>query len=279
MATSIAIKPPSVMEAFGARYGVDANKVMEIVSTTVFKQSGTETPLNPAEVAAALIVCNQYNLNPFLKEIYCFRSKGKLLIIVGIDGWSAIVNRQESLDGIEFDENFDADGKIESVTCRIWRKDRKLPIVVTEYWRECKRDTDPWRNMPIRMTRNRSFAQCARIAFSIGGIIDEDEAQTIEGYPAQGSVVDQSAWTGEQTAEANGMLTSLNWQKSRQDSFVKQYASRPVDAIAYLRKEVDKLKRVTPKAEKQEPKPEPEPEPQQDAEPTAEPDAEKAVEW
>lgn len=279
MATQLTIKPPSVMQAFGDRYGVDVTKVMAVVSATVFKQGKDESPLSDAEVAAALIVCNQYNLNPFTKEIYAFRSKGKLLIIVGIDGWSAIVNRQESLDGIEFDENFDADGRIESVTCRIWRKDRKLPIVVTEYWRECKRDTDPWRNMPIRMTRNRSFAQCARIAFSIGGIIDEDEAQTIEGYPAQGPVVDQTApkWSEAQIIEFMSLRDTLKWQGSRISSFEKQYQSRPTEGLDYMRKEVEKLKRVTPKAEKQEPKPEPEL--QQDAEPAAEPEAEKAVEW
>ena len=156
---------------------------MAIVAQTVFRPGKDEAPLTNEEVAAALVVCNAYNLNPFTKEIYAFRSKGKLLIIVGVDGWSAIVNRQPQLDGIEFEEHFGEKGGIEAITCRMYRKDRSRPTEVTEYFHECRRNTDPWRDMPIRMTRNRAFVQCARLAFSISGIVDSDEAQGIEGAP------------------------------------------------------------------------------------------------
>lgn len=173
----------SVMLSFATEYGLEPAKVMSIVTETIFRGGREEPPLTPAEVAAALIVCNAYNLNPFTKEVYAFRSKGKLLIVVGVDGWSTIVNRQPQLNGIEFEEHFDEQGAIQAVTCKIHRKDRALPVIVTEYTRECFRDTDPWRKMPIRMTRNRAFVQCARIAFSISGIVDDDEAGTIEGAP------------------------------------------------------------------------------------------------
>ena len=187
-----------ILAKFGERYDLEPQKVMNIVAQTVFKGSDKEPPLGPEEVAAALIVCNAYNLNPFTKEIYAFRSKGKLLIVVGVDGWSAIVNRQEQLNGIEFEEHFDDKGYIKAVTCKIHRKDCALPVVVTEYTHECRRDTIPWQTMPIRMTRNRAFVQCARVAFSVSGIIDNDEAQTIEGSPEFVSnqtkqIIDQSA--------------------------------------------------------------------------------------
>ena len=172
-----------IIAKFGERYDLEPQKVMSIVAATVFKGSDKEPPLAPEEVAAALIVCNAYDLNPFTKEIYAFRSKGKLLIVVGVDGWSAIVNRQSQLNGIEFEEHFDDKGYIKAVTCKIHRKGCALPVVVTEYTHECRRDTVPWQTMPIRMTRNRAFVQCARVAFSVSGIIDNDEAQTIEGSP------------------------------------------------------------------------------------------------
>ena len=103
--------------------------------------------------------------------------------MVGVDGWAAIVNRQSQLNGIEFEEHFNDKGIIQAVTCKIHRKDCALPVVVTEYTHECRRDTIPWQTMPIRMTRNRAFVQCARMAFSISGIVDDDEARTIEGAP------------------------------------------------------------------------------------------------
>lgn len=194
-----------VVQTFAERFDVDATKVMSLVANTVFKPGKDEAPLTNEEVAAALIVCNAYDLNPFTKEIYAFRSKGKLLIVVGVDGWSTIVNRQLQLNGIEFEEHFRqvVDGKtgevmqgpIIAVTCKIHRKDCALPIVVTEYTHECKRSTQPWETMPIRMTRNRAFVQCARIAFSISGIVDDDEARTIEGNPEFGgrAIIDASA--------------------------------------------------------------------------------------
>jgi phage recombination protein Bet len=173
-----------VVATFAERFDVDPTKVMSLVAATVFKGGKDEPPLSNEEVAAALIVCNAHDLNPFLKEIYAFRSKGKLLIVVSVDGWSKIVNSRKQLNGIEFEEHFDEEtGKVQAVTCKIHRKDCALPVVVTEYTHECKRDTIPWNTMPIRMTRNRAFVQCSRIAFSISGIVDEDEAKTIEGNP------------------------------------------------------------------------------------------------
>jgi phage recombination protein Bet len=168
---------------FAERYDVASDKVFALVGSTIFRAAKQEDALTPEETVAALIVCNAYDLNPFTKEIYAFRSKGKLLIVVGVDGWAAIVNRQTQLNGIEFDEHFDDKGIIRAVTCKIHRKDCALPVVVTEYTHECRRDTIPWNTMPIRMTRNRAFVQCARVAFSISGIVDDDEARTIEGSP------------------------------------------------------------------------------------------------
>lgn len=181
--TAPTINRPGIVAKFGERYDLDPAKVMGIVAQTIFRQGSNEQPLSNEEVAAALIVANAYELNPFTKELYAFRSKGKLLIVVGVDGWSTIVNRQPQMNGIDFEEHFDDKGIIHAVTCKIFRKDRALPIVVTEYTHECRRDTVPWNTMPIRMTRNRAFVQCARIAFSISGIVDDDEANTIEGAP------------------------------------------------------------------------------------------------
>lgn len=200
MATELARMPAkqTLQSRFADKFEIDPANVMSIVATTVFKQGNNEPPLTPDEVQAAMIVCNQYDLNPFLKEIYAFRSKGKLLIYVSVDGWCKVVNRQEQLDGIEFVEHFnEKTGLISAVTCRIFRKDRRLPIVVTEYYQECMRDTEPWKKSPVRMTRHRSLIQCARVAFSISGIMDEDDAENIQGSPVpsttpNGAVIDLS---------------------------------------------------------------------------------------
>ena len=46
-----------------------------------------------------------------------------------------------------------------------------------EYFAECKRNTDPWNQMPRRMLRHKAIIQCGRIAFGFSGIYDPDDAE------------------------------------------------------------------------------------------------------
>ena len=144
----------------------------ELVST--LKQTAFKGQVTDAQMTALLIVANQYGLNPWTKEIYAFPDKNNGIVpVVGVDGWSRIINGDPNFDGMEFEQN------AESCTCRIFRKDRGRPISVTEWMDECKRETGPWKSHPKRMLRHKAMIQCARLAFGYTGIYDEDEAQRI----------------------------------------------------------------------------------------------------
>jgi hypothetical protein len=120
------------------------------------------------------MVANTYNLNPILKEVYAFPSKGGAVVpIVGVDGWIKIMNSHPQFDGIEFEETNDA------CTARIYRKDRAHPISATEWLAECVGTTEPWKRWPRRMLRHKAMIQCARLAFGFAGIYDEDEGRRI----------------------------------------------------------------------------------------------------
>lgn len=137
---------------------------------TVFKGA------NYDQLVSLIIVANQYGLNPFTKEIYAFPSKGSITPIVSVDGWSRIINDNPQCDGIQFEQDD------ESATCKIYRKDRTHPTIVTEYLSECEMTNSPvWKKYPKRMLRHKALIQCARIAFGFSGIYDEDEAQRING--------------------------------------------------------------------------------------------------
>lgn len=152
------------------RISVDPSKLLSTLKDTVFKGAGE------SELLALVVVANEYGLNPFLKEIYAFPAKGGgITPVISIDGWIKIVNRQPNLDGIQFSDDED------SCTCKIHLKDRSHPVEVTEYRAECFRNTEPWKQMPKRMLRHKSFIQCARVAFGFSGIYDEDEARDISG--------------------------------------------------------------------------------------------------
>lgn len=148
----------------------------ELIATlkaTAFK-GGTQ--VSDAQMTALMVVANQYGLNPWTKEIYAFPDKGGIVPVVGVDGWSRIINNHPQFDGIEFEQD------AESCTAIIYRKDRSRPIKVTEYMAECRRSsTGPWQSHPKRMLRHKAMIQCARLAFGYGGIHDPEEAEQIAG--------------------------------------------------------------------------------------------------
>jgi len=164
---------PSALAVMANKYQVEPHKLLETLKQTAFK--GASDP----QMMALCIVANEFNLNPFTKEIYAFPEKGGGIVpVVGVDGWLRRVNEHDQFDGLEFTVEEGDGGKPESVTCTIYRKDRKHPCSVTEYLSECSRNTDPWNKSPRRMLRHRALIQCARVAFGFGGS-DPEEAEQV----------------------------------------------------------------------------------------------------
>lgn len=160
-----------LITTFAERFKVGEAELVSTLKTTCFKSN---TPVTDAQMTALLIVADQYGLNPWTKEIYAFPSGGGIVPIVGLDGWSRIINENKQFDGMDFTQD-DL-----SCTCRIYRKDRSHPIAVTEYMNECKQaSAKPWQTHPKRMLRHKAMIQCARLAFGFVGIYDEDEAERI----------------------------------------------------------------------------------------------------
>lgn len=162
----------SVLIDMATRFGMDKQVFYETVKATCLPSN---VKVSNEQFAAFLLVARDYNLNPIIKQIYAFPDKsGGIQPIVSIDGWLNMINSHPQMDGIEFEEVI-TDGKIEAVKCSIYRKDRSKPAVVTEYLAECKRNTQPWQQWPVRMLRHKAAIQCARVAFGFAGIMEPDE--------------------------------------------------------------------------------------------------------
>ena len=176
----------SQAQSLASSFNVKADNAAELVATlkaTAFRGA----QVNDSQMAALLLVASQYGLNPFTKEIYAFPDKGGIVPVVGVDGWSRIINTNEQFDGMDFVQDD------ESCTCIIYRKDRSHPIKVTEWMAECRRpNAAPWQSHPRRMLRHKAMIQCARLAFGYVGIYDQDEAERIveapSGSPGQQAV-------------------------------------------------------------------------------------------
>lgn len=148
----------------------DPKALVDVLKATAFKGQ-----VSDAQMTALLVVANQYGLNPWTKEIYAFPDRNNGIVpVVGVDGWSRIINSHPQFDGMDFEQND------ESCTCIIYRKDRSHPVRVTEYMAECRREgVGPWKSHPKRMLRHKSMIQGARLAFGFVGIYEQDEAERI----------------------------------------------------------------------------------------------------
>ena len=172
----------------------DGTELIGTLKQTVFKGQVTD-----AQMTALLLVADQYALNPWTKEIYAFPDKNNGIIpVVGVDGWSRIINSHPQFDGMTFRQDD------ESCTCVMYRKDRNHPVEVTEYMSECKRsNVGPWMSHPRRMLRHKAMIQCARLAFGFSGIYDQDEAERI----AESDVTAQSIKAARNPAQAAAQNT------------------------------------------------------------------------
>ena len=124
----------------------------------------------------------RYGLNPTGREIFMLTDPmtEAPLIVVGVDGWSRILNEHKKFAGMRFRESIElVEGVPAWIECTIHRWDRRVPTTVREYLCEVRGLSQAWITHPRRMLRHKAMVQCARISFGMGDIFDPDEAQRI----------------------------------------------------------------------------------------------------
>jgi phage recombination protein Bet len=191
----------------------DGTELIATLKATAFKGQ-----VSDAQMTALLIVANQYGLNPWTKEIYAFPDKNNGIVpVVGVDGWSRIINEHPQLDGIEFEYGpATEDGKHHKwIECLIYRKDRSRPIRAREFWSEVYRpNTGPWQSHGNRMHRHKSLIQCSRLAFGFAGIYDQDEAERIvqsvnDAQKSAAAYAERARVEGSNSEEAQSLIADL----------------------------------------------------------------------
>ena len=193
--------------------GANGAELFSVLKATAFKGNATD-----AQMTALLVVANQYGLNPFTKELYAFPDKNNGIVpVVGVDGWSRIINGNPLFDGMDFKQDD------ESCTCIIYRKDRAHPVSTTEFMSECNRKQGPWLSHPKRMLRHKAMIQCARLAFGFAGIYDQDEAERIVSPSPEDADVDVSEITAAESIEQLQAVFSRLWKantgKAERDAY------------------------------------------------------------
>ena len=190
----------NLFQIFAERFNFqDESKVIATLKATAFKLK--EGVVSDEQMHALLVVANQYQLNPFTREIFAFPDKNNGIVpVVSVDGWASMVNRHPDMDGLEFiysDQEWVTYDNAKLcppwIECVIFRKDRSHPVRIREYLDEVYRPpfqgidknnrpytvNGPWQSHTKRLHRHKSLIQCSRIAFGFVGIYDEDEAERI----------------------------------------------------------------------------------------------------
>lgn len=175
----------------------DGGNLIETLKATAFR---SETPATDAQMVALLVVANQYGLNPWTKELFAFPDKKNGIVpVVGVDGWSRIINDHPMFDGMEFRQSDTMvkmpGAKVEApewMEVVFYRKDRSHPTPVREYLDEVYRPPfegngrngpykidGPWQSHTKRFLRHKTMIQGARLVFGFSGVFDQDEAERI----------------------------------------------------------------------------------------------------
>jgi phage recombination protein Bet len=189
--------PKSILATMASVCGMEPKVFQATLMKTVMPAAAKDE-----DVAAFLVICNEYKLNPFARQVFAFPASGGIRPMVSIDGWYGIANQHPQFDGIETEEVFATDHTFIAVKATVWRKDRTRPIVVTEYLDECKRATEPWKMWPKRMLRHKASIQAFRAAFGLAGIYDEDEIERIVAAEVVPNKPESLAVTTERIKEA-----------------------------------------------------------------------------
>lgn len=162
-----------LLDKISAHYSVAPD-----VFRSTMKAVAMPQPHTAEELISCLIVAWEHKLNPLTKEIYFMRTKaGAIQPIVGVDGWIRKLNEHPMYDGLEFEFGpIGADGTAQWCEVVIEMNNRKRAIKVREWLEECRKAGGPvWRTSPMRMLRNRTLCQGARIAVGFAGVMSPDE--------------------------------------------------------------------------------------------------------
>lgn len=171
---------PAVVE-LSQKYGLAGVAFLHTMRTVAMPKDHSMS-----ELISCLMVAKEHGLNPLTKEVYFMRTRaGQIQPIIAIDGWIRKANEHPQYDGCEFETIRNEKGDMVAMKCKIFRKDRNHPIAIEEDLAECKKGGGKvWETHPHRMMRNRTFSQCARLAFGFAGVMEAGEFQDWQQNPA-----------------------------------------------------------------------------------------------
>ncbi len=168
--------------------GVRPDKVLGMLKA-VWKTSKDQKEFSDQELYLGMSMVSRYLLDPVAKEIYLGRAKdGRLMIIVGIDGFIKILDRTDHYDGFEQKYEFDEKtGQMVWCETTIYSTKRSHPAVYKAFASEyAKLAGFMHAKIPWHMLRLFSLRHATRLFTPMGAVVTEEEAEWMGQASASG---------------------------------------------------------------------------------------------
>ena len=134
--------PPtqSIVDRSVQRSGLSYDSFVRLIIQSALSRLSIWTQ---ADLDRLLLLAERLGLDPLNNEIYATEispdsgKKSRIVFVVGVDGWSKIINSHPQFDGMKFVESAPGDDELPVYfECTIFRKDRKVATSVREYMYE-----------------------------------------------------------------------------------------------------------------------------------------------
>jgi len=173
----------SILERSVKRSGLGYDSFVRLIIQSALSRLSIWTQ---ADLDRLLLLAERLGLDPLNNEIYATEvmpesgKKSRIVYVVGVDGWSKIINSHPQFDGMKFVESAPGDDELPLyIECTIFRKDRKVATSIREYMYEAHTSKGAWLTHPRRMLRHKAMVQCARTCFGLGVLYEPDEAERV----------------------------------------------------------------------------------------------------
>jgi len=198
--TAVEVHAAGALEQVTQRF---TDEQLEVMKRTIAKGASDD------EFVIFIALAERYQLDPFAKEIFCIKNERRpddpAQIMTSRDGYLAIANRTKSYDGLQSDVIREGDsfertpeggvahgyaqtgrGKVVGAYALVYRKDRGRPTYFFAPWNEYGEPNvkprqnhaekySPWFNYPSAMILKVAEAMALKRAFSISGLVGEEE--------------------------------------------------------------------------------------------------------
>lgn len=189
------------------------------------------------EVLMFMNLCKYQKLNPFLREAYLVKFKGKpAQNIVSKEAFMKRAENHKQYEGMEAGIIVERDGQMIDIEgavklkndvlvggwAKIYRADRKVPITSRVSLEEFSKGQATWNSMPLTMIRKSAIVNAQREAFpqELGSMYIEEEAQAFNNNTE--AVVEE-----EIQQNANSETIDMGYEEPQQRQEINEQYQKP----------------------------------------------------